>query len=210
MSKTYLAFDLGAESGRAMLGSLRSGKLELREIHRFPNTPLHENDSLRWNIRGLWAEMQRGLAMAPQELQSIGVDTWGVDFALLGADGGLLENPYHYRDRRTDGMMDRVFEKASRERIYEITGIQFLPFNTLYQLYAACRISPDLIEQAESLVMIPDLLNHWLTSGNALPNGHGSIGRARPCPTNDRTSEYTIATTTQLIDARTRGWAVSL
>jgi rhamnulokinase len=210
MSKTYLAFDLGAESGRAMLGSLRSGKLELREIHRFPNTPLHENDSLRWDIRGLWAEMQRGLAMAPQGIRSIGLDTWGVDYALLGADGGLLENPYHYRDRRNDGVMDGVFERVSRERIYEITGIQFLPFNTLYQLYAACQMSAGLIEQAESLVMIPDLLNYWLTSGNALPNGHGSIGRARPCPTNGRTSEYTIATTTQLIDARTRGWAVSL
>jgi rhamnulokinase len=238
VAKDYLAFDLGAESGRAMLASFssggRSGKLELREIHRFPNTPLHEDDSLRWDIRRLWAEMQRGLAMAPQGLQSIGVDTWGVDFALLGADGGLLENPYHYRDRRTDGMMDAVFEKVSRERIYEITGIQFLPFNTLFQLYAACHASPGLIEQAESLLMIPDLLNYWLTSGNALPDGRGSeggsarpdrrassflgplplvtarsgrhsSGRARPCPT-----EYTIATTTQLVDAKTRSWAVPM
>jgi rhamnulokinase len=197
----YLAFDLGAESGRAMLASLRSGKLELREIHRFPNTPLHESDSLRWDIRGLWAEIQRGLAMAPPGLQGIGVDTWGVDFGLLGADGGLLENPYHYRDRRTEGVMDSVFEKVSRERIYEITGIQFLPFNTLYQLYAACRMSPGLIERAESLVMIPDLLNYWLTSGNALPDGRAS-GRLF--------TEYTIATTTQLVDAQTRGWAIPL
>ena len=215
----------------------RSGKLELREIHRFPNTPLHENDSLRWDIRGLWAEMQRGLALAPPGVQSIGVDTWGVDFALLGADGGLLENPYHYRDRRTDGAMDRVFEKVSRERIYEITGIQFLPFNTLYQLYAACRMSPGVIEQAESLLMIPDLLNYWLTSADALPDGRGSErlnalpdgrgserlnalpdGRgserrnARPDgrASRGRSSEYTIASTTQLVDAKTRGWAVSL
>lgn len=201
-----------------MLASLQSGKLELREIHRFPNQPIHENDSLRWDVPGLWAEMQRGLALAPQGLQSIGVDTWGVDFALLGADGGLLENPYHYRDRRNDGMMGQVFEKVSRERIYEITGIQFLPFNTLYQLYAACRMSPDLIEHAESLVMIPDLLNYWLTSGNALPNGRGSERRnalplvaARSGRASERPfTEYTIATTTQLVDAKTRSWAVPM
>jgi rhamnulokinase len=206
----YLAFDLGAESGRAMLASSsssgRSGKLELREIHRFPNTPLHQNDSLRWDIQRLWAEMQRGLALAPQGLQSIGVDTWGVDFALLGADGGLLENPYHYRDRRTEFAMDAVFTKVSRERVYEITGIQFLPFNTLYQLYAACQMSPELMEQAESLLMIPDLLNYWLTSGDALPGRKRNYGRAsRP-----GFSEYTIATTTQLIDAKTRSWAVPM
>ena len=213
MTMTYLAFDLGAESGRAMLGSLRSGKLELREMHRFPNTPLHENDSLRWDIRDLWTEMQRGLALAPQGLQSVGVDTWGVDFALLGADGELLENPYHYRDRRNQGMMDAVFKKVSRERIYEITGIQFLPFNTLYQLYAACQRSPGLIEQAESLVLIPDLLNYWLTSANALPDGRGSEKRnARPDGRASKRlcAEYTIATTTQLVDAQTRSWAIPL
>src|SRR5580704_17180758 len=99
-----------------MLASLQSGKVELREIHRFPNQPIYEGDSLRWDIRGLWAEVRRGLALAPEGLRSIGVDTWGVDFALLGADGELLENPYHYRDRRTDGMMERVFERVSRER----------------------------------------------------------------------------------------------
>src|SRR5271156_6744098 len=109
MAADYLAFDLGAESGRAMLGRLssngRSGRLELTELHRFPNHPLHEDGSLRWDIHHLWVEMQRSLALAPQALQSIGVDTWGVDFALLDAGGKLLENPYHYRDPRTEGMM---------------------------------------------------------------------------------------------------------
>jgi rhamnulokinase len=194
MAADYLAFDLGAESGRAMLGRLssngRSGRLELTELHRFPNHPLHEDGSLRWDIHHLWAEMQRSLALAPQALQSIGVDTWGVDFALLDAGGKLLENPYHYRDPRTEGMMDAVFERVARERIYSITGIQFLPINTLYQLYSACRGTPGLIEHSECLLTIPDLLNYWLT-GN-------------------RCAEYTIATTTQLIDAKTRRWALPL
>ncbi len=195
-----------------MLGSLGSGKLELRELHRFPNTPIHENDSLRWDIQRLWAEMQRGLALAPPGLQSIGVDTWGVDFALLGADGRLLENPYHYRDRRGEGMMEAVFKKVSRERIYEITGIQFLPFNSLYQLYAACRMSPGLIEQAESLLMIPDLLNYRLTSANALSDGRASTSGSTPFCRASRPgfTEYTIASTTQLVEAKTRGWAIPL
>jgi rhamnulokinase len=127
---------------------------------------------------------------APSSLESIGVDAWGVDFALLGAGGELLENPYHYRDRRTEGVIDAVFEKVSRERIYAVTGIQFLPFNTLYQLYWARHASPDLLARSEFLLTIPDLLNYWLT-GN-------------------RAAEYTIATTTQLMDAKTRDWAFPL
>lgn len=190
MATDYLAFDLGAESGRAMLGRLQSGRLELTEIHRFANQPLRDGGSLRWDIHRLWAEMEGSMARAPKGLASIGVDTWGVDFALVDAAGKLLENPFHYRDRRTEGMMEAVFRKIPRERIYSITGIQFLPFNTLYQLYTACRTSTDLIAQAESLLTIPDLLNYWLT-GN-------------------RVAEYTIATTTQLIDAKTRGWAHAL
>src|SRR6185295_15202701 len=143
MNADYLAFDLGAESGRAMLGRLRSGILELTEIHRFPNQPVRQNGSLRWNVRGLWSEMKRGLELVPDSsLASIGVDTWGVDYALLDARGELVEDPYHYRDARTNGMMDAVFERVPREEIYALTGIQFLAFNTLYQLYAACRSTP--------------------------------------------------------------------
>jgi len=147
MNAHYLAFDIGAESGRALLGRLGSGMLELTEVRRFPNRPLNGDGSLRWNVRGLWHEMQRSLDdLRDVALASIGVDTWGVDYALLDERGELIENPYHYRDARTKGMMEAVFERAPRERIYSITGIQFLPFNTLYQLYAASRLAPATLE----------------------------------------------------------------
>jgi len=183
----FLAFDLGAESGRAMLGTLDHGVLGVREIHRFVNEPVRQNGSLQWDILHLWQEMRRALELNEARLDSLGVDSWGVDYALIGERGDLLENPYHYRDRRTAGAMDAVFERVSRDRIYAITGIQFLPINTIYQLYAACRLTPKLIDAAHALVTIPDLLNYWLT---------GAL-----------TAEYTVATTTQFIDARTRTWA---
>jgi rhamnulokinase len=187
----FLAFDLGAESGRAMLGTLDDGVLGVREIHRFANEPVRQNGSLQWDVRHLWDEMRRALELNGRtRLDSVGVDSWGVDYALIGERGNLLENPYHYRDRRTSGAMEAVFERVSRDRIYGITGIQFLPINTLYQLYAACRQTPDLIDAARALVTIPDLLNYWLT---------GAL-----------TAEYTVATTTQFIDARTRTWATRM
>jgi rhamnulokinase len=187
----FLALDLGAASGRAMLGSLHAGVLGLREIHRFPNEPVRRDRSLQWDILRLWQETKRGLELTGRDrLESVGVDSWGVDFALLGEQGDLLENPYHYRDNRTEGMMDAVFKRVSREKIYAITGIQFLPINTLFQLYAACLAAPDLIGAARSVATIPDLLNYWLT---------GTLA-----------SEYTIATTTQLIDAQTRSWATGM
>ena len=173
-----------------MLGRLRAGVLDVTEIRRFSNDPVRTADSLHWDVQRLWLEMQRALAEPLPRLDSIGVDTWGVDYALIGEKGALLENPYHYRDCRTDHVMEAMFEKLSRERIYSITGIQFMQINTLYQLYAACRSTPRLIEAAEAMVTIPDLLNYWLT-GNLC-------------------SEYTNATTTQLIDARTRSWATEL
>lgn len=190
MSRNYLAFDLGAESGRAILGELRAGVLGIREVRRFANISLHEGESLRWNVRGLWVEMLAALDGPMPKLDGIGVDAWGVDYALLGDDGNLVENPYCYRDRRTDGVMDEVFGRVPRERIYSATGIQFLPFNTLYQLYAACRETPRSIQAAKALLTIPDLMNYWLTG--------------RMC------SEYTIATTTQCVDPVTRGWATGL
>lgn len=187
----YLAFDLGAESGRAILGRFDDGRLALEEVHRFPNTPLREAGSLRWDVRRLWSEMQRPLESgALPELAGAGVDTWGVDYALLEGGGSLVENPYHYRDARTEGVMEQVFRRVPRERIYSITGIQFLPFNTLYQLYAACHATPGALERAQALVTIPDLLNYWLTGKLA--------------------AEYTNASTTQLIDARARQWATGL
>jgi rhamnulokinase len=191
MNADYLAFDLGAESGRAILGRLRSGLLHLEEIHRFPNQPIRKKGSLRWNIRALWSEMRRGLnRVTGATLTSIGVDTWGVDYGLIDERGELVEDPYHYRDTRTEGMMESVFKRVPRGTIYSITGIQFLPFNTLYQLYAACRFTPEVISRAKTLVTIPDLLNYWLT-GNLV-------------------SEYTNATTTQFVNATTRSWATGL
>jgi rhamnulokinase len=187
----FLAFDLGAESGRAILGKLHSGVLDISEVYRFPNEPVFTTDSLRWDILRLWLEMKRGLDhLQVTKLDSIGVDTWGVDYALIGERGELIENPYCYRDKRTDGMMEQVFQQVSREIIYARTGIQFMQFNTLYQFYAGYRATPKLFDAAKALVTIPDLLNYWLT---------GSL-----------VSEYTDATTTQFVDATTRSWATGL
>ena len=192
MSVKYLAFDLGAESGRAMLGQLSADRITLKELCRFPNEPVRSNGSLQWDILRLWLEMRRGLNLIdPNEgrLESIGVDTWGCDFAMLGERGNLLENPYHYRDARHDGAM----EACARYRpgaAYAQTGSQIIGINTLFQLYAACQTTPRLIEAARAFVMVPDLLNYWLTG--------------RLC------SEYTIASTSQMADARTRTWATPL
>ena len=139
MSADFLAFDLGAESGRAIIGRLRSGILSLNEIYRFQNEPVRWNGTLQWDILRLWLELKRGLErVSDTRLASVAVDAWGVDYALLGDRGNLLENPYHYRDARNAGMMAAVFERVSREKIYAVTGIQFLQINTLYQLFGAC------------------------------------------------------------------------
>jgi rhamnulokinase len=187
----FLAFDLGAESGRALLGELRDGIVSVREVRRFANEAVRLNGALQWDILQIWQEMKRSLERVDGvRLDSVGVDTWGVDYALLGERGNLLENPYHYRDARTEGMMDAVFERVSRDRIYAVTGIQFLPINTLFQLYAACVQTPGLVDASHALVTIADLLNYWLTGQLAC--------------------EYTVATTTQFIDARTRSWATRM
>jgi rhamnulokinase len=190
----YLAFDLGAESGRAILGTLESGRLTLEELHRFPNTPVRVHTALYWDMLRLWHEMQQGLAVAGRErrlkLDGIGVDTWGVDFALLGADGALIENPRHYRDARTNGMLEAAYNVVPREEIFAQTGIQLMQINTLYQLYAACQQTPGLIDAARALVTIPDLLNYWLT---------GIL-----------MSEATIASTSQCYNPRLGGWATDL
>jgi rhamnulokinase len=191
VSAHFLAFDLGAESGRAIVGRLREDVLDIREVHRFPNEPVRQNGSLQWDILRLWLEMRRSLErLEGVRVDSLGVDTWGCDFALIGEQGTLLQNPYHYRDVRTDGVMEAVFKRVAADEIYAITGIQFLPFNTLYQLYAACQATPKVIDAAATLLTVPDLLNFWLT---------GTVA-----------SEFTNATTTQFIDARTRCWAEEL
>ena len=190
-SKPYLAFDLGAESGRAVLGHLQSGILTTEELHRFPNEPVEYGGSRHWDVARLWLEMRKALSrLEGVELTSIGVDTWGVDYALLGERGELLQNPYHYRDRRTHGVMDEVFRRVPKEEIYRATGIQFMPINTLYQLYAAKRDTPTMVAAAKQLVTIPDLFHYWLT-GNAV-------------------CEFTNATTTQMVDPVHRTWATDL
>jgi rhamnulokinase len=190
-SKPYLAFDLGAESGRAVLGHLQSGILTTEELHRFPNEPVEYGGSRHWDVARLWLEMRKALSRVEgMELTSIGVDAWGVDYALLGERGELLQNPYHYRDRRTQGVMDEVFRRVPKDEIYRATGIQFMPINTLYQLYAAKRDTPAIVAAAKQLVTIPDLFNYWLT-GNAV-------------------CEFTNATTTQMVDSVNRTWAIGL
>ncbi len=190
-SKPYLAFDFGAESGRAVLGRLQSGILTTEEVHRFRNEPVEYGGSLHWDLPRLWFEVRKALSsLEHTELAGIGVDAWGVDYALLGERGELLQNPYHYRDRRTHGVMEEVFRKVSREEIYGATGIQFMPINTLYQLFAAQRDTPVMVAAAQRLLTIPDIFNYWLT-GNAV-------------------CELTNATTTQLVDPRRRAWAVDL
>jgi len=191
ITKPYLAFDFGAESGRAILAHLQSGILTTEEVHRFPNEPVEYGGSLHWDVPRLWFEVRKVLSgLEKHELAGIGVDAWGVDYALLGERGELLQNPYHYRDRRTQGVMEEVFRKVPKEEVYRATGIQFMPINTLYQLWAAKRDTPKIVAAAKHLVTIPDLFHYWLT-GNPV-------------------CEFTNATTTQLVDPVRRTWATDL
>jgi len=190
----YLAFDLGAESGRAVLGTLDSGRLAVEEIHRFPNTPVRVFDALYWDTLRLWHDIQHGLAVAGRErklsLAGIGIDTWGVDFALLGADGALADNPRHYRDPRTNGVMEKLFTIVPRAEVFAQTGIQFMQLNSLYQLYALKLAGSPALDRAHKLLFMPDLLNYWLTG----------VARA----------ELTIASTSQFYDPARQTWAFDL
>ena len=188
----YVAIDIGAESGRAVIGELRDGKLTLQEVHRFANGGVRVGNSLYWDILGLWREIKNGLRIARQsgEIDAMGIDTWGVDYALLDECGELLSNPYCYRDARTDGVMDHVCAQLGRDTIFNHTGIQFMPINTIFQLIAERAHNPVKFERARRCLMVPDLLHYWLTGVSA--------------------NEYTIATTTQLFDPRTRSWSSEL
>ena len=190
-TETYLAFDLGAESGRAFLGSLHAGKLDIREIHRFANEPVEYGGTMHWDAPRIWFEIRKALATAETpRLAGIGVDAWGVDYALLGQRGELLQNPFHYRDPRNISAFDEVLARVPRADIYRATGIQLMVINTLYQLYAAQRDTPKLLAAAEKMIMMPDLFHYWMT-GNAV-------------------CEYTDASTTQFMNPVTRKWAVDL
>src|SRR5947208_2682227 len=189
----FVACDLGAESGRCMLGQFDGERVALSELSRFPNGPIQMGGSLHWDGLRLFGEIVGGLRRCARDGHrpaGIGLDTWGVDFALLDRAGNLLGNPYHYRDRRTQGMPDEAFRRVPREDIFAATGIQFMPINTLYQLLSQVIHRDPQLEQAQALLMMPDLLNFWLCGRTAC--------------------EFTDATTSQCVDPRTRDWATSL
>src|SRR6478672_8749899 len=167
-SQTLLAVDLGASSGRVVAGLFDGQRLALEDGHRFENGGLPLANSLHWDLLGLWSNITQGLRAAATKygsrVASVGVDTWGVDFGLLGRNDELLGNPYHYRDARTVGIFERTFKIVPREQIFAETGLQFMEFNTLYQLVAMKLANSSLLESAESFLMMPDLF-HWLMTG---------------------------------------------
>jgi rhamnulokinase len=188
-----LAFDLGAESGRAMLGSFDGGKLQLEVVHRFANGPVRLLDSMHWDVLFLYHEMLaalRKVAGAQHGIRSLGVDSWGVDFGLLGRGGVLLGNPRHYRDPHTEGVMEAAFGRVRRADIYRRTGLQFMRFNSLFQLLAMKRDHSPVLEAAEHLLLISDLFHFFFTGNMAV--------------------ELTNASTTQLLDPVTRSWTFDL
>lgn len=192
--KSYLAIDLGAESGRTVVGRFDGERITLQETHRFPNVPVRVFDTLHWDILRLWGEIKLGIAASVRTVgkpASMGIDTWGVDFGFVATDGSLLGNPVHYRDSRTEGMLDLAYSIVPKAEIYRQTGLQFMMLNSLYQMLALTRKSKrDPFAQVESLLFIPDLLNYFLT---------GVKG-----------AEYTIASTSQMLDAQKRTWASDL
>lgn len=193
-TSTYLAVDLGAESGRVIAGFFDGKQIKLEELHRFSNGPVHVAESLRWDVLRLWSEIQAGLAKAGarcgQSIVSVGVDTWGVDFVLLSKTGEMLGQPYHYRDARTRGVMEETFARVPKAEIFAQTGLQFMEINTLYQLVAMQRMNPELMRLADKFLMMPDLF-HWLLSGS-------------------RVVEFTNATTSQCFHPVERTWAGDL
>jgi rhamnulokinase len=194
MSYRFLAIDIGAESGRAILGTLENGRLALEELHRFENAPVRLPTGLYWDTLRLFHEVRHALAICGRErkiaLDGIGIDTWGVDFGLLGADGALVDNPRHYRDARNNGMMEKTFAAVPRERIFRQTGIQFMQFNSLCQLHAMKLNDSPALRVATRLLFMPDLLNYWLTG---IPK-----------------AELTIASTSQFYDPARKQWATDL
>lgn len=187
----FVAVDLGAESGRVVLAQLAEGRMRLEPVHRFANGPVQVLDHLHWDILRLFSEVKQGIARCGQNngagLAGIAVSTWGVDFALLDEAGELLRVPYCYRDPRTEGMMDRVFARMPRDELFRHTGIQFMPLNSLYQLYATALTEPKVLDAAATFLMIPDLLNYWLSG-------------VKSC-------ELTIASTSQLLAVDEQAWA---
>lgn len=189
MKKRVLAFDFGASSGRAIVGVFDGDKIELREVHRFSNDPVKINGTFYWDVQRLFFEIKQGILKAKEDggFDSIGIDTWGVDFGLLRKDGTLVENPVHYRDARNDGMVELAKKYMSHEEMYDITGIQFMDFNTIFQLLSLKENRPYILEEADKLLFMPDLLSYMLSGV--------------------KSTEYSIATTSQMVDLKTHDWS---
>ncbi len=192
--QVYLAIDLGAESGRVMAGLFDGSRVRLDELHRFPNGPVSIAETLRWDVLRLWSEIQTGLSIAAAKygnnIISLGVDTWGVDFVLLSKSCEILGQPYHYRDARTRGVMEQTFQRVPRAEIFFQTGLQFMELNSLYQMVAMARESGPLLALADRFLLIPDFF-HWLLSGS-------------------RVVEFTNATTSQMFHPTSRNWSFDL
>ncbi|MEJ0091643.1 MAG: rhamnulokinase family protein [Limisphaerales bacterium] len=192
--KVYLAIDIGAESGRLIAGIWNGKRIRLEEIHRFANGPVALGGTIRWDVLRLWSEIQHGLALAGKKfgkkIISVGADTWGVDFVLLNKQDEILGQPYHYRDTRTNGLMEKAFKKVSRSEIFSQSGLQFMEINSLYQLLAWQKHSPEILAAADTMLFMPDFL-HWCLCGA-------------------KKSEFTIASTSQFMHPLHRNWSVSL
>ena len=193
-SQTYLAVDIGASSGRVLAGQFDGTQFQLNEVHRFENGPIDVQGRLYWDLLALWNSVQDGLRKAADQfggaVSSVGVDTWGVDYGLLGPGDELLGNPRHYRDPRTNGVMKKSLEMVSRRDVFACTGVQFMEINTLYQMISMSEQNPRLLDIAEDFLMIPDLF-HWLLTG-------------------EKINEFSNASTTQMFDPQTRSWAADL
>ncbi len=189
MTKRVLAFDFGASSGRAIIGCFDGDKITLEEVHRFSNDPVSVGGTVYWDVLRLFYEIKQGIVKAKIAggFDSIGIDTWGVDFGLIDSEGKLMENPVHYRDTRTAGLVDESFKTMPKEKLYGITGIQFMELNTLFQLISLKKYRPWMLERADKMLFMPDLFGYMLTG--------------KMC------AEYSIASTSQLIDLETKSWS---
>lgn len=192
MTKRVLAFDFGASSGRAIIGCFDGEKITLEEVHRFSNDPVSVGGTVYWDVLRLFHEIKQGIIKARMAggFDSIGIDTWGVDFGLIDAEGKLMENPIHYRDKRTVGLVEESFRTMPKEKQYGITGIQFMELNTIYQLIALKKYRPWMLERADKMLFMPDLFAYMLTG--------------KMC------AEYSIASTSQIIDLQTGSWSKEL
>lgn len=189
MTKRVLAFDFGASSGRAIIGCFDGDKITLKEVHRFSNDPVSVGGTVYWDVLRLFYEIKQGIIKAKIAggFDSIGIDTWGVDFGLIDSEGKLMENPVHYRDARTAGLVDEAFKTMPKEKLYGITGIQFMELNTLFQLISLKKYRPWMLERADKMLFMPDLFGYMLTG--------------KMC------AEYSIASTSQLIDLDKKTWS---